>query len=881
MTDTSSLNLQSGSILFSEDGQSLVNTEFRTTDLTDVNISSLIDGKWLRVSGNKIVQADGVEPEAAEDVARNEMNIMLNASRIASGTENMVDGRVNPYKVKNEGIDTGNSSNYLYNASGDYYRPESGSFGELMLKFEGNDGAKEIVDDGNTGHVVTQNGTAQLKPNHYKIGSGACSFDGTDDFIYCADHADWSFGTGDFTIDFWVNFTTMPASNYMFYSQHDSGTDYIQFYLLSSGKLRFISAESSVSKGVYETTTAPTIETGTWYHIAYVRNGANFYIFLDGTSLPLTEITAIGSNSMPDVATEMCIGTNEVASPASFLDGYLDEFRVSKGTARYTSNFTPSTSPFTSDANTKLLLHLDQDFTDSGNTGHTVTSNGAGLTGVFGNAHVWFDGNSDYLTIPDHADFDFGSGDYTIDCWIKAESLPANKSAIWIHSTNGSIYAALYIWNDGHVSYNTAGGADTTIISSAGVIATGTWYHIAVVAEWSSDKCTLYIDGDSVGSDNDISAYNDFTQVFAIGAEHIPTLGTDNYFHGCIDEFRISKGVARWTSSFTAPTSPHTSDANTKLLLHCDSLDLSNSIHIPTFHGNAEIDTAQYKFGSGSILFDGTGDYVSIPDSSDWDILTQANATVDFWVKHTDHAGLEDYICHYEGSTDWWGVFHEDGTGLRFYTRTTAGSTVDSDTGGEITDTDWHHIAVCIVGDTVGVYKDGVQVCWLASLGTSAGVTFTGTLRIGKTDSSQYFSGHMDEIRIVHDNVFGAAPNSGKTDTITVPTSSYSLETENMTLQSDTIPAEGTVNKMRVAVGLEEVDSITINTDFKVEATANGTNWEEITLIDEGDYEEDRKFLSAEHTFTNTGTTPKIRLESLNNKDLKAHFDAVLLKYSG
>jgi hypothetical protein len=92
---------------------------------------------------------------------------------------------------------------------------------------------------------------------------------------------------------------------------------------------------------------------------------------------------------------------------------------------------------------------------------------------------------------------------------------------------------------------------------------------------------------------------------------------------------------------------------------------------------------------------------------------------------------------------------------------------IDTGYGGEINDTNWHHIAVCKVGSKYGVYKDGAQVNYTDNNATD---TFSGNLVIGQGgDNNLWVDGYVDEIRMQHWNYFNASPNSAKTDTIAVP----------------------------------------------------------------------------------------------------------------
>jgi hypothetical protein len=221
-------------------------------------------------------------------------------------------------------------------------------------------------------------------------------------------------------------------------------------------------------------------------------------------------------------------------------------------------------------------------------------------------------------------------------------------------------------------------------------------------------------------------------------------------------------------------------DANTKLLIHLDAADGATTYtaetgQAVTFVGTAQTDTAQKKFGASSLLLDGNSDYITVPDSADWDIFanTSDNWTVDCWVRHTDHVGSEVYFSQYEDANNYWYFGHIHGTGLVLVVRNGGTNIIVMNTAGtEIADSNWHHVAMIKVGSEYGCYLDGTQRQYTSDTSTD---TFAGALTIG-TLSTNYFDGHIDEIRVQKSNYFNAAPNVGKTNTITVPTEAYSAD---------------------------------------------------------------------------------------------------------
>lgn len=202
----------------------------------------------------------------------------------------------------------------------------------------------------------------------------------------------------------------------------------------------------------------------------------------------------------------------------------------------------------------------------------------------------------------------------------------------------------------------------------------------------------------------------------------------------------------------------------------------TNGHHAATFVATAELDTAFKKWGTASLLLDGDSDYIWFADSPDWDVVADKNDdwTIELQVRHTDHALGEPYLAQMEAGTDFWMFYHEHGQGIRFYYNSGGVNRLNL-VGGEIIDSNWHHVVLCKVGNQYGIYKGGIQV---AHGTTDIEDTFAAQLYIG-FDSvfTRYFDGHKDEVRIVHGNPYGAAPVVGLTDTITPPTAPHQTDT--------------------------------------------------------------------------------------------------------
>lgn len=211
-------------------------------------------------------------------------------------------------------------------------------------------------------------------------------FDASANYLSVPDHANWSFGNSDFEIDLWANFDNV-SSDKSFVAQQDVAATFTDLsfrfeWQQSTTTLRFAYSTNGTSWNFPGVSWSPSADT--WYHIAVTRNGADLRFFIGG----------IQAGSNQNVSTDTFYSSTELLrigtypSGGSWIDvfqGNIDEFRISD-IARWASNFTPETSAYTSDANTVLLIHCGETktgttgsgatFTDSGNTGHTVTEIG-------------------------------------------------------------------------------------------------------------------------------------------------------------------------------------------------------------------------------------------------------------------------------------------------------------------------------------------------------------------------------------------------------------------------------------------------------------------------------------------------------------------------
>ena len=215
-----------------------------------------------------------------------------------------------------------------------------------------------FTDSGNTGHSITPNGVVHHSGAQEKIGYTSLDFSDnvTGNYLSIADHADWNFAAGEWTIEYWFYPTSVGAAHHHM-GIITSGGSIDAFYAVvaSDNKAKFYIKDTSNNvAGVISTT---TIAVNTWYHFAVVRDSNTMRLYINGVQEATADLTG---KTLKDSATTLSIGRGG-ENVSQWFVGYMDEVRITKGDCRYTSGttFTPSTTAFTSDANTKLLIHSD------------------------------------------------------------------------------------------------------------------------------------------------------------------------------------------------------------------------------------------------------------------------------------------------------------------------------------------------------------------------------------------------------------------------------------------------------------------------------------------------------------------------------------------
>jgi hypothetical protein len=334
---------------------------------------------------------------------------------------------------------------------------------------------------------------------------GGGIFDGTGDYLTIPDSADFAFGSSDYCIEFWINTTNHGASNGTLVYQGDAsgtGSSIATCIQIINGWIFFYPDYSNTPQHPINSNGA--LNNGAWHHIACVKEGTVYSMYVDGVRVSTTTLTWSGIDS----ANPLTIGamTSGTYNP---YNGYMAELRVSVGTNRYTgSSITYPTRAFTTDSYTKLLIHFwgTASVDSSGPalydefpiipSGVTVTPAGTWTKDSLGNnkSVMKFDGSTNYLSLTDVDSWSFGAGDFTFCGWVKLNSTDSTGPALFCQSNAGGYQPVFFgietlkIYTQGSYNGTTwgiSGNYGSTTLSSS------TWYHVTLYRTGGYIKCLL------------------------------------------------------------------------------------------------------------------------------------------------------------------------------------------------------------------------------------------------------------------------------------------------------------------------------------------------------------------------------------------------------
>jgi len=620
----------------------------------------------------------------------------------------------------------------------------------LLLPGNGTNGAQNntFLDSSTNNFTITRNGnTTQGTFSPY--GSNWSNyFDGSGDYLTTPTSGQFA-PSGDFTIGCWIYPVAAASGNFIGNYTANVSTDW-QLNRDASGTLNVYTNGSTVRIA----SASNALPLNTWAYVAVCRSGSTITSYINGTSVG----TYSQSGTFGSATKTIGIGANGAA--VNPFTGYISNVLLVDGSA-VTS---VPTAPSTAITGTNLLTCQSNRFIDNSSNAFTITRNGdvsvqrfspfsptapyaAGTDGGSG----YFDGTGDYLTAPANAAFNFGTGAFTIEAWVYLSTVANNASLILNSSYNGNNGDWIIRVGAGGLAgkweFTTwFGGTPYTASSNNNAVA-GTWTHIAGVR--NGNTFTLYING--------VAQTTTATNTNSVGSSSLSTLICgDNtsgvLLTGYVNDLRVVKGTAVYTSNFTPPTAPLTAITNTSLLLNYTNAGIIDNAEMNNLEtvGNAQISTAQSKFGGGSIYLDGSGDALALAANINL-ALGSGDFTIEMWVYGANSGGPVggSYPRLFTlGTAQGSGCIESyNAAGTMYVDISGAGGPITF-TASTLLNSTWNHYAITRSGTSLKAFVNGTQV-GSATNSTNINLAATTQSWIGAISASAgNFNGYIDDLRI-------------------------------------------------------------------------------------------------------------------------------------
>jgi hypothetical protein len=671
----------------------------------------------------------------------------------------------------------------------------------LLLHGDGTNGAQNntFLDSSSNNFTITRNPTngpnaptqGTFSPFSLAAGEWSNFFDGNGDFLQAATNAAFDMGTGDYTFEAWVYLTAVNKVNRLF-SCSNSG--FSSGYFISVDSTNFLRIETNSPSYQSFAATNNAITANTWTHVAFTKQSGTVRLFVNGV---LCTTSGSQTNNLNTGGNAFQVGGSIYTAAFGYLSGHISNARVVKGRAVYTSTFIPPVAPLGATSGgtnppqgteTSLLTCQSNRFVDNSTTPKTLTRNGdvrvtpfspfapsAAYDPAVNGGSGYFDGSGDYLTLANNTALDLPQ-DFTVEFSVYLNST-ADQTFIAKWAANNYAWAIQLFSGSLRFFPGNSGTITTTSWSFAWSPTISQWYTIALTR--SSGSVRAYINGAQIGSTVTETRNLTSTSLTSIGINLDG--GGIQPVNGYISNLRVLKGQALYTgATYTVPDAPLTttgygstsqSITGTISLLcnftNAGIFDNTGKNNLETV-GNAQIDTTTKKFGTGSMEFDGTGDYLVTSDYLDFN-FGAGNFTIELWanfsasVNGTGYYLLARAPSSFTPNAAWsfWRTSTAAGPpnadSLRFLFSADGNQSnivlLDTPTFRPTTGV-WYHLAVTRSGSTFRIFIDGVsQSLTTTQLGTattsSAIFNSTRPLYIGSTaDNTTNFNGFIDDLRI-------------------------------------------------------------------------------------------------------------------------------------
>jgi hypothetical protein len=623
----------------------------------------------------------------------------------------------------------------------------------MLLHGNGTNGAQNntFVDSSTNNFTITRNGnTTQGSFSPY--GSNWSNyFDGTSgQYLNAPANAVFSLGTGDFTIEGWVYPTgTNTGAPMPIVEIRTNATNTTGFAFMREANALTLNVYQNGYKGA----SSNSLTFNAWNHVALVRSGNTWAYWINGVA---SGSFSNSTNITDGATTGPKIGGSTTAGEVWI--GYMSNIRIVKGTAVYTTAFTPSATPLTVISGTSLLTCADNRFIDESTNNFTITVNGSPSvqrfnpfgayteysTSVIGGSG-YFDGTTDYLTVSQQTALSFGTGDFSIEAWVYPQATVGFFGVIDARNSGGGSGNQPWIFG---LSDRTGYKVELFLSDAARYFGSITvplncWTHIAVSRV--SGTLKSFVNGVVDYNASMTSTVNANGTTQSIGRIYDPA-----YITGYMTDVRVVKGSGY--SSLTVPTAPLTAITNTQLLLSNTNGAIFDNAMMNDLEtvGNAQISTSVKKYGTGSIYFDGSGDRLYEPSNQNFNFGT-GDFTIELWAYPISQGGHgnsnNDCLIDFRPATGGgaYGTLYifNSGTGVYWYANT--GNRI---TGGAISNSVWTHIAICRSAGSTRLFLNGVQS---GSTYTDSTNYLVSPIMIGEFNDgggAGNFNGYIDDLRI-------------------------------------------------------------------------------------------------------------------------------------
>lgn len=643
----------------------------------------------------------------------------------------------------------------------------------LLLQADGTAGGSQnntFIDSSINNFSITRTGNAtqgSFTPFSQPAGWWSTLFSGAGSYIQSNTTTLPATTTSTFTIEFWYYPTSFATVAYIVGDmQPTSNLNYLAAQITTSGKAQLYWYQGPSSPTATSNT---SLTLNSWNYVAIVVSSNAISMYVNST----TPETLSGTTTLTNRGGAVNCAIGQYSSNG--FNGYLSNVRIS--TIARTISTVPTT-PFITDSDTRILALQSSRFLDNGTAASTLTPTVASVQAFspFAPQYQWtptviggsgyFDGGTDYLSLAASSSWAFGTADLSVEYWfyLLAVGTTAQTFVGTRNGTSDTRWFINYLTSSAKIEFS---GGTTSMITSNSTVGLNQWYHVVITRQ--SGRWRLFLNG---VLDNTTTTAGNFTDS-AVPLYIASQAGTTYYVNGYVSNMRIVTGsvptsyqtasTTNGTAIFTPPTTPLTTSsqgatsANVSLLANFTNAGIYDNTmqnNLETV-GNAQISTSIFKYGSGSMFFDGTGDYLTIPTIKKIlpPITASANFTIETWI----------YCTQYQTSNNPGMLGDMSPTAATLYFGiglTTTGSpyiywydgvSKSATAAGTVPLNTWVHVAYQSSNGSLSIFINGVNQTLSGTTTLTTPTGSTGALIIGQFNNGGaaggYF-GYLDDLRI-------------------------------------------------------------------------------------------------------------------------------------